>query len=85
LSREKDLTKERIIYERRWFKYNRSDKLFTCKRITWFYLSNQKGESIILRDNFIYGLQDLISNKVVQMENRVEVLNNYIKLIRENK
>jgi len=39
----------------------------------------------MLEDYVIYGLQDLISNKIVQMESGVEVLNNAIKLIKENK
>ena len=39
----------------------------------------------MLEDYVIYGLQDLISNRFVQMENGVEVLNNAIKLIKENK
>ena len=39
----------------------------------------------MLEDYVIYGLQDLISNKIVQMESGVEVLNNAIKIIKENK
>ena len=48
-------------------------------------LSNQKGVKRMLEDYVIYGLQDLISNEVIQMESGVEILNNAINLIRENK
>ena len=48
-------------------------------------ISDRKGGNTMLEDYVIYGLQDLINNKTVQMENGVEVLNNAIKLIKENK
>ena len=39
----------------------------------------------MLEDYVIYGLQDLISNKIIQMESGVDVLNNAIKIIKKNK